>query len=253
MGDSYTSGPGVPNSVSSSGLCSRSDHNYPSLVAAALKPTTFVDVSCAGATTDAFSSSFFGAAPQYDALNSDVRLVTVGIGGNDVGFGQIAVTCVIASITNSTGSPCKDNYTKGGTDQLRATFTKFGPKFAGVLQTIHGKAPNARVVVVGYPDILPDSKARCAPGIWTPIATGDVPYLNNTEKELNQVIADTAAANGATFVDTYSSSVGHDACQPRGVRWVEGLSDIQNGAPIHPNPLGHANDARQVLAALGAG
>jgi hypothetical protein len=96
------------------------------------------------------------------------------------------------------------------------------------------------VLLVGYPDILPDSQATCAPGNPNDglIATGDFPWLDSEER-------------GATFVDTFTSSVGHDICQAAGTRWIEGVFDIENGGPVHPNGLGMANDARQILAALG--
>src|SRR5882672_4307904 len=53
LGDSYTSGPGIPRQTVESGGCRRSDHNYPHLVAVALAlgAGRFTDASCAGATT----------------------------------------------------------------------------------------------------------------------------------------------------------------------------------------------------------
>ncbi|MBN9621235.1 MAG: SGNH/GDSL hydrolase family protein, partial [Actinobacteria bacterium] len=82
--------------------------------------------------------------------------------------------------------------------------------------------------------------------------TGDVAYLTGKERDLNGMLANAAAANGATYVDTYTPSIGHDACQPVGTRWIEPVipSDIQ--APVHPNALGEAGDARAVEAAFTA-
>jgi len=59
-----------------------------------------------------------------------------------------------------------------------------------------------------------------------------------------------AAAAGATFVDTYAGSVGHDVCQLPGRKWVEGIVVTAPAAPVHPNARGMANTAQQVLAAL---
>jgi lysophospholipase L1-like esterase len=84
-----------------------------------------------------------------------------------------------------------------------------------------------------------------------PIAHGDVPYLRGVELELNQMLADEAAANGAAYVNTYTDSIGHDVCQAPGVRWVEGLAPTSPAAPFHPNALGEQAMARQVLGALG--
>ncbi len=78
-----------------------------------------------------------------------------------------------------------------------------------------------------------------------------MPYLRGVEKELNAMLATEAAANNATFVNTYTASIGHDACQPTGVKWVEGLIPTSPAAPFHPNALGEKEMAAQVLAALG--
>ena len=64
--------------------------------------------------------------------------------------------------------------------------------------------------MVGYPDILPQS-GNCYPTM--PLTTGDTAYLNGVEKDLNAMLASEAAANGATFVDTFTPSIGHDACK----------------------------------------
>jgi lysophospholipase L1-like esterase len=248
LGDSYAAGPGVPDAISDSGLCARSDHNYPSLVAQGAAPTAFTDVSCSGAVTDDMTGRQLGIAPQFDALKTDTGLVTLTIGGNDAGFAGIVVTCVALSIFDSTGAPCKKNYTTGGTDQIINKLNEVGPKVGAVIQGIHQRSPQARVLLVGYPDLLPDSKSKCA--VDVPVAAGDVPYLDGIEQRLNQLLSAQADANGAEFVDTYSSSVGHDLCQASGTRWVEGIQDLQGAAPIHPNALGMANSAQQVLSRL---
>jgi hypothetical protein len=51
LGDSYTSGPLIPDQTGVPAGCLRSTHNHPSLVAAALGAVSFTDASCAGATT----------------------------------------------------------------------------------------------------------------------------------------------------------------------------------------------------------
>jgi lysophospholipase L1-like esterase len=250
LGDSYSSGPGIPGQIPGSYLCFRSDHNYPSLVAQAIKPTTFTDVSCAGATTGSMTGLQGLAAPQFNALGPDDRLVTIGIGGNDVGFALLAIICLALAPTDPGGAPCRAYYTSGGTDRVAAAIAQTAPKIAAVLQGIHQRAPGARVLLVGYPDILPASASDCAPGVNDPLAAGDIPWINGEEKALNRMLAKQAGANGATYVDTYRSSIGHDACQVPGTRWVEGVVDVQNAFTIHPNALGMRNDARRILALL---
>ncbi len=65
------------------------------------------------------------------------------------------------------------------------------------------------------------------------------------------MIASAAASNGATFVDTFNSSIGHDACKGPGTAWVNGILPTSAAFPLHPNQAGEANMGRQVLAALG--
>jgi lysophospholipase L1-like esterase len=253
LGDSYTSGPLIPRQTGTPAGCLRSTHNYPSLVAAGIGAASFRDVSCQGATTADMAGPqrvpLGTNPPQLDALSSSTTLVTLGIGGNDIGFASIIVNCTALSLTSPFGSPCKNKYTVGGTDQLAQAVSQAGPRVAAVLVAIHQRAPGARVLVIGYPDVLPNSGHGCWPVV--PVAYGDVPYLRGVEAELNSMLASEASANGATFVNTYTDSIGHDFCQPPGVKWVEGLTPTSPAAPVHPNALGEKAMARQVLSATG--
>jgi lysophospholipase L1-like esterase len=251
LGDSYVSGPLIPNQ--SGGLCLRSDHNYPSLVAAA-DGLPLTDVSCSGATTVdmAQPQTDIGItinAPQLNSVTGDTRVVTLGIGGNDIGFVNIILTCAALSLTNPFGNPCTAHYTAGGTDQLAALINATEPSVATVVQEIRQRAPQARVLVVGYPDILPEYNNGCWP--LEPIAYGDVSYLRATEKELNAMLAKAATQNGAQYVDTYTRTIGHDICQPEGIKWIEGVIPTAPAAPVHPNAAGEAAMASIVKAALG--
>jgi lysophospholipase L1-like esterase len=251
LGDSYVSGPLIPAQVDLN--CTRSDHNYPALARAAIGATGFADVSCGGATTDDILNAGSGelgiaVPPQVNAVTAATALVSVGIGGNDIGFTDIITTCAQDSLHNPIGSPCKDRYTAGGTDQLQARINATAPKVAAVLQAVHRNAPGARVVVVGYPAILPDTGLGCWPTV--PIAYGDVPYLRGTEKSLNAMLADAAASHGASYVDTYTPSIGHDTCKAESTRWVEGLVPESSAAPFHPNAAGERAMAAALVAHL---
>jgi lysophospholipase L1-like esterase len=252
LGDSYTAGTGIPNQTADSGACGRSDHNYPHLVAAALAVARFTDASCGSATTAdmAGRQALPGGltnGPQLDALSPDVDLVSLGIGGNDIGFGEIILTCAAHSVLLPITAPCRQHYTRGG-DELGRRIAETAPKVAAVLAAISERAPAARVLVVGYPVILPAS----GPGCWPvmPVAVGDVAWLRSVQADLNAMLAERAVAAGAAFVDTYTSSVGHDVCRLPGQKWVEGVVPTAPASPVHPNALGMANTARQVLAAL---
>ncbi|MGI5130395.1 SGNH/GDSL hydrolase family protein [Pseudonocardia sp. CA-107938] len=253
LGDSYASAPLVPVQTGQPAGCLRSTHNYPSLVAKGLGITDVRDVTCGGATTKDMTSAqpVTGGSnpPQLDAVTVDAALVSVTIGGNDIGFGEIIQQCATRSPLKPTGSACKDFYTSGGTDQLAQRIEQTAPKIRAVLSGIADRAPDAKVVVVGYPAILPDSGPGCFPVV--PFSPGDVAYLRSTEKALNAMIADEAGSAGAVFVDTYTPSIGHDVCQVPGTKWIEGLVPTAPAAPVHPNSLGTAGQAAAVLDTLG--
>lgn len=253
LGDSYAAGNLIPDSPAGSPVgCLRSTHNYSGDVAAAIGATGYVDAACSGATTidmtQPQSTTIGTNPPQLNSLASDDSVVTLTIGGNDVGFSTILKECIALSVTSPFGNPCQQHYTAGGTDQLASAVAATGPKVAAVLEAIHARAPQARILLAGYPDILPSTGTGCWPLV--PIAHGDVPYLRGTQLALNQVLAQVAAANGATFVDTYTATTGHDVCTAPGAKWIEGLVPTSAAYPFHPNRLGQQAMANQVLAAL---
>ncbi|HZN18587.1 MAG TPA: SGNH/GDSL hydrolase family protein [Micromonosporaceae bacterium] len=251
LGDSFTSGPLIPTQVDLN--CVRSNRNYPSLLAAAIQPASFTDASCGGATTGDILNPSTGqlglpVPAQINAVDATTTLVTIEIGGNDIGFSGIISNCAEASLDSPFGSPCKDRYTAGGTDQLQARIAATVPKVASVLQAVRARAPSAQVVVLGYIAILPDSGYGCWPVV--PIAYGDVPYLRAIHKSLNSMLATTAAANGARYVNVYTPSIGHDTCKSSSVRWVEGLFPQSSAAPFHPNAAGEQGMATTLIANL---
>jgi lysophospholipase L1-like esterase len=254
LGDSYTAAPLVPSPTGNPILCGRSTNNYPSDVARAISPLSFTDVSCSSATTVDMTQAqnLYGVQsnpPQFNALGTADALVTIGIGGNDAGLISVAEECAKLDATTPTGTPCKNHYTASGSDPNVAAINATGPKVANVIQGVHTRAPSAKVLIVGYPDGLPTNGTACWP--FVPVTAGDIKYFNGLEQQLNRVEASEAAANNATFVDTWNSSIGHDACKPPGVAWVNGIVPTSAAFPLHPNQLGEANMARQVIGALG--
>ena len=83
-----------------------------------------------------------------------------------------------------------------------------------------------------------------------PITNGDIAYLRGIEVQVNAMLAAVAQAAGATFVNTYTPTTGHDFCQPESVRDVEGLLPGSLALPFHPNARGQAAIAAAVLAAI---
>jgi lysophospholipase L1-like esterase len=254
LGDSYVAGPLIPTQVSPLG-CLKSDKNYPSDTAAALG-LSLTDVSCSGATTGSMYTSQNvtpGPAnpPQLSVITSSTQVVSISIGGNDIGFVSILENCAALTPWGPTkvGQNCKSYYDPNGQNSLLAQITALGPKVGAILQAVHTQAPAAKVFVVGYPAILPPSGA-CWPSL--PLETGDANYLRATELELDGMLKAQAVANGATYVNTYTPSIHHNACTAESVRWVEPLIPDSSAAPVHPNAVGEAAMAGILEAAMRA-
>jgi lysophospholipase L1-like esterase len=266
LGDSYTSGPDIPNQVGSPAGCDRSSHDYPALVAQHFKlsASQVRDVSCSSATIADLTTSQStgdGTNPaQVSALSTNTALVTVGIAGNDVDFAGTLTRCVeldapdtlVDLLRHATpdGTPCRDSYTAEGTDQIEQKIQASAEPLAAALARIRQLAPHARVLVVGYPDLFPATDgAKCAGTLG--ITPGDVSYLDDEELKLNSMLEQQAAAAHDAYVDTYSPSVGHDACSAASTRWIEPLLTDAHAAPLHPNALGEQGLATALEHALG--
>lgn len=255
LGDSYTAGDLMPLSLTSRPLgCLRTSDGYAAQVAKGLGASGgFVNASCSGAGVKEMTQrqrTYLGInPPQLSALAPDDSLVMLTLGGDDMGFGPGFDTCMELGVTDPSGSPCQRHYTSGGSDLLAARAAAEGAKMAEVLGEIHARAPRARVLLVGYPDLFPQ-QGGCWPAV--PITAADIGYLRGVETGLNAALAQAAQAAGATFVDTYTATIGHDFCQSATVKDVEGLVPTSLAAPFHPNARGQAAIAAVVLAALRA-
>jgi lysophospholipase L1-like esterase len=247
LGDSYAAGPLIPNPTLPLG-CLKSDRNYPHLAAPGIG-LSLRDATCSGAKTGDMTNPQNVEPdgpnpPQLNSVDSTTAVVSLTIGGNDIGFSEVAQRCITV---NPFSHPCLDKYDAGGVDQLKARIEATAPKVAAVLAGIKARAPSARIFVVNYPAIFPETGYGCWPQM--PLGFKDVPYLRSTEQRLNSMLATQAAAAGATLVNWYGASIGHDACKSSSTRWVEPLVPGNAAAPIHPNATGMQGGANALLAA----
>jgi hypothetical protein len=255
LGDSYTSGPLIPNQLADPPGCFRSDHNYPHLAAAALG-FTLTDASCSGAKvadmTGPQSTDAGTNPPQLLAVSASDEVVTLGIAGNDIDFTGIVENCIAATPWGPTrvGRTCKAYYDPSGHDLVAAEIAALQPRVQATLAQVHARAPQAKVFVVGYPAILPTAGLGCWPQM--PLTVTDVPYLRLKELELNAMLAAAATAAQATFIDTYVPSEPHNACTPESARWVEPVLPGALAFPVHPNAAGEAGVAKVVQGAVTA-
>jgi lysophospholipase L1-like esterase len=258
LGDSYTAGLGIPAQTGSTAGCGQSTSSYPYLVARSLR-LDLTDMSCSSATIPDLTGAQVtghGANPaQLSALSSGTALVTVSIGGNDIGMIDIVTKCAELDLgpalipgRSSRLTPCEDYYTSGGTDQIQQRIQAVTGNLADTLTQIKERAPHARVYVVGYPDLLPSGGGGCGGALG--ITAGDIAFLNREEVRLNRVLEQVARAAGDGYVNTYAPSEGHDACAAPASRWLEPLLPSSPAAPLHPNAAGERGMADAVVAAV---
>jgi len=234
LGDSYTAAPLVPT-TDTSDSCFRSDGNYPHLVAAELEETRLTDVSCSGADSASITGqqTIGGQTkpPQLDAVSARTDLVSIGVGGNDFGlFGSMSLGCFQVAETEPTGAPCRDaNRTSDG-DRLLELVPRIQAKVGRVIDEVRDRAPDATVVVVGYPRILPPS-GTCPDRV--PLARGDYAYVAEINEALSDAVVAAAEESSVAAVDVYAASRGHDVCSDE--PWVNGIAtDAGRALALHP-------------------
>lgn len=247
LGDSYSSGPRIPDQTGPA-QCMRSSNNYPSQVARQLSASEFVDVTCAGAeTTSVTASQFPDVAPQLDAVTAETDLVTIGLGGNDFNlFITLVGQCAFARAEDPTGAPCRESMNESGQDRLLADIARIGPRMVMVVRQVRRRAPDAQVIVVGYPQIVP-ARGTCPELL--PLAEGDYPWAHSINKALTDMLAGVARRTTTTYVDLWQATAGHDICAAD--PWINGTLDAPGrAAPFHPFPAEQRVAAEQVVAAL---
>ncbi|WP_106970228.1 SGNH/GDSL hydrolase family protein [Kitasatospora phosalacinea] len=218
LGDSYSAGVGSGSYTSESGSCSRSTKAYPYLWKTAHAPTSFSFAACSGAKTDDV------IANQLGVLNSSTTLVSLTIGGNDAGFASTMQTCVLDS-----ESACLSAVSAA---KSYATNTLPG-KLANLYGQIKAKAPNANVVVLGYPHLY-QVPGSCIFGISDTKRTA----INGAADTLDTVIAKQVAAAGFTFKDVRSAFAGHEICGSS-TQWLNSTT-LPISDSYHPNANGQS-------------
>lgn len=253
MGDSYTAAPLFPvRDRTTINSCLRSRGNYPDLVAEHLG-VEVVDVSCSGASTvSMFSTQKFTTTklpPQLDALTADTDLVTLGIGANNSRyFTHMMFDCLRVAGSDPTGAPCRRrNMTPAGRDRIERHLGGIRHDVARVVRAIGQRAPGARILLIGYPQLLPRDGSTCRAKL--PLATGDYPYVNELNLRLAGAVRQGGQRAGAEFVDLVTASQGHDICaaQP----WVAGVrGDPRRAMGLHPYPAEQRAVAELVIDLL---
>lgn len=247
LGDSFTAAPGVGDSTGPA-ACFRTDANYPHLLALRLG-LDLVDVSCAGATSRDLRAAQprVGAGPQLDAVTAGTELVTLSIGANDDGlFGALATQCAgLGGFGQEAPSTSCVGDGRFAEDRLDAELSALSRETVRSVRAIRERAPDAEVIVIGYPQLVPES-GTCE---VLPLDADEVPFVREINSRLAAAVERGARTAGVTYVDMWAASEGHDACGEE--PWVAGLRPVGPGAPLHPYPAHQAAVADAVVALLG--
>jgi lysophospholipase L1-like esterase len=262
LGDSYSSGEGAgeydPATVTSRNSCHRSLYAWPRLVANRLdlQPES---LACSGARTpEVTTDSKRTNEPerhisQISRIATDRRpeILTITIGGNDVGFAAVLGHCV-------GDDDCVKRYTDSGHDEIQAKIDGLERTLQDLYAEVQRAVPGTRVVVVDYPRIFPPvyrrrHTANCA--AWDRISDHEARWLNARGQTLDAVIARAASEAHVEFVEVSNALDGHEL-NCGGDPYVNPLK-LRLGWPpymhesFHPTREGQAGIAEIVADKLG--
>jgi lysophospholipase L1-like esterase len=217
LGDSYSSGVGT-GSYALDSACKRSVYAYPYLWTQKHAGTGLAFVACSGAKTSDVLST------QIQAVTSATTLVTMTIGGNDIGFANLIYQCTLSNCSAALDSTRAN---------LEATL---GAALDRVYTTVKSRAAiGAKVVVLGYPRVF--SGASCFGSLG--ISSTEETKANQLSDALDGLIATHARTDGVTYESAISAFTGHVVCSPSA--WLNGLNLFNTGESYHPNRVGHSS------------
>lgn len=225
LGDSYSSGTGIGDYSDQD--CRRSERAYAVLLAAELDAELDF-AACTGATTGDVESG------QVRRLGADTDLVTITVGGNDIGWGKAIRACVTPF------SGCTDDIE----DVERRTKQTLPDKLDGVYREIADRAPSAEVYVLGYPRLF-NAEDEC--DAFGQLSIEEQARMNGTADVLSGVVRRAAESRGFTYVDVRDSFDGHAVCDSD--PWINGLIHPLSDS-YHPNAHGHAEGYFTEIAAV---
>lgn len=192
-----------------------------------------------------FNGRFYGELPQIHQgyLDENTTLVTLTIGGNDARFGPVLAQCMIATAAtncaNSSFKPPNATENEQQTDRWRTGyFIVNGEPLSDALPLvidnvavegasealgmIRSQAPNAKIVILGYPRLFENqgSCVRSGPGILSPLglSANSVAFLNEMGDYLNAQLKamvakfDHDAGEHFVFADPTSAFAGKGVC-----------------------------------------
>lgn len=279
LGDSYTSGEGgtdyfansdvTNNTANVRNACHRSTQAYSVQAHDTLRTSnsTFAFLACSGAVSQNLlveDSTHWGEVGQLHTgwIDRNTTHVSIGIGGNDVGFSSILKKCLQPQVLN-----CRNTTLEGTSGPMTAVVPGRIDALAVVYQELIGevrrRAPQARITLVGYPDVIFEPPALAS--ACTGVRSNDRAWFAAMGDRLRTVMADAAdQANNVTFVDLEPVYDGHEACPRNAQAWINSASiqvcgacatggegrEVALAGSFHPNDAGHTNAAPAISSGL---
>jgi lysophospholipase L1-like esterase len=224
LGDSYAAGVGSGNT---GGGCGRGTFSYPNLWKDAHSPASFQFPACAGATVRDVLDR------QVPSLSAETGLVTVTVGGNDVGFDDVMTTCSVSS----------DRACASAVERAEGLAREELPgRLERLFAAVAERAPGAKVVVLGYPRLF--ESRSCAGGL----SEAKRAAVNGGADLLAEVMASSAGAAGVAFVDVREAFAGHGICGAD--PWVHPVTSPVADS-YHPNRSGYVGYLRALESVAG--
>jgi len=247
LGDSYTAAPKTGPQVANNG-CFNTKVNYPHRIADATG-MKLDDRSCNGANTNVLTmpqQTIRGdRPPQLNGVDEDTDLVTIRLGANDHSLFSRIIGCSNFFGADQPGTPCADADAAKGDESLDNRLPDLDASLVRALEDIEARAPDARILVIGYPRLVPD-EGTCSE---LDVPADDYDYVRRIIEGLNDALEAAAASADATYIDMYAASEGHDICSDE--PWIAGASIAPKGATAwHPYAAEGQAVAELVLAEL---
>ena len=243
LGSSFAAGAGLGTLQDGSPLlCARSINGYPQQLAH-IRKLPNVDMSCGGAVTkQLLDGGQFFQGPQIRTIRPQTRLVTITVGGNDVGYiGDLQM--LAARNSNSLFGLLVKRFWGGPKSPAQRDYAKVQGDLVALLRAIHDRAPNAKVVVATYPTILPP--AGTCPQLR--LSDGEAELMRQVGNQLASVTRAAAKQEGAILVDMHTLGAKHHACSAS--PWTKGSTNLSK-APFHPTLAGAKATAAMISQAL---
>lgn len=237
LGDSYASMGSRSAALDEPPFCLRSADNYPSQVTA----DQATDVSCQGAVVETILGPrpTDGATlpPQVDALTPETTLVTLSVGGNDIGFGDISA-CILRAADSGQPTDCAAELE----ERIRGELAALPAELDELYRVIGERSPEAEIVATGYLPLV-------AAGVECPelslVTPADREWAVALTSEINAVVEESAQRHDADFV-LPEGAENHTVCAPPEQRWADITGVATDAYPLHPTATGQSAMARAI-------